>query len=60
MLLKNDHNFVYGVYGKNYLWWSSTTAEKMELKCTLHGSSASIMSVQFDQHVCLSVCDTYH
>ena len=25
--------------------------EKMEPKCTLHGSSASIMSVQFDQVV---------
>ena len=44
-----------------YFWYaikvvgSSSFTEKMEPKCTLHGSSASIMSVQFDQLV--SVCD---
>ena len=29
----------------------STCAEKLEPKCSLTGSSASIMSVQFDHHV---------
>ena len=44
-----------------YLWYaikavdSPSFTEKMEPKCTLHGSSASIMSVQFDQLVSVSV-----
>ena len=46
----------------NFLFWyaimalsSPSFTEKMEPKCTLHGSSASIMSVQFDQLVSVSV-----
>ena len=45
-----------------YFWYaikvvgSSSFTEKMEPKCTLHGSSASIMSVQFDQLVSVIVC----
>ena len=44
-----------------YFWYaikvvgSPSFTEKMEPKCTLHGSSASIMSVQFDQLVSVSV-----
>ena len=44
-----------------YFWYaimvvgSPSFIEKMEPKCTLHGSSASIMSVQFDQLVSVSV-----
>lgn len=40
--------------------------EKLEAKCSLTGSGASIMSVQFDYHVCsycilplLSSCNSY-
>ena len=53
-----------GVEGRQllYFWYaikvvgSSSFTEKMEPKCTLHGSSASIMSVQFDQLVSVSLC----